>query len=129
MIKSRKIDHIGLAVPNVEIDAKWYQDILGFSILGKFRGNNGSSVYFLSNGESIYEMYQEENMDPKTVGKIDHISLVSTDIEADYRFCVSQNYIISTDGIENIPNFWDHGIRYFKIVSPTGEQIEFCQKL
>jgi lactoylglutathione lyase len=61
--------------------------------------------------------------------KIDHISLVSTDIEADYRFCVSQNYIISTDGIENIPNFWDHGIRYFKIVSPTGEQIEFCQKL
>ena len=30
MIKELKQDHIGLAVPDVEKDAKWYQDVLGF---------------------------------------------------------------------------------------------------
>lgn len=34
-----------------------------------------------------------------------------------------------TDGIEGIAGFWDNGIRYFKIASPTGKQFEFCQIL
>ena len=47
----------------------------------------------------------------------------------DYKFCVEAGYEICTNGIEEIPRFWDNGFRYFKIVSPTGEQIEFGQIL
>ena len=36
---------------------------------------------------------------------------------------------ITTNGIEGIPEFWEKGCRYFKIASPTGEQVEFCQVL
>ena len=56
-------------------------------------------------------------------------SFDSQDIEADYKFCVEQGYTITTDGIEGIPQFWANGVRYFKIASPTGEQLEFCQVL
>ncbi len=38
-------------------------------------------------------------------------------------------WVIFSDGIEGIAGFWDNGIRYFKIASPTGEQFEFCQIL
>lgn len=44
-------------------------------------------------------------------------------------YCVKNGYKIVTDGIEGIAGFWDNGIRYFKIASPTGEQFEFCQIL
>ena len=126
MIKELKQDHIGLAVPDVEKDAKWYQDELGFCVKGKFF-NNGHNVYFLERKGTVYEMYQEDGMDPKTVGKIDHVAYTSEDIEADYKACVEAGYKVTTDGIEFIPAFWEHGCRYFKIESPCGEQIEFCQ--
>jgi len=129
MIKGRKLDHIGIAVPDVEKNAKWYQDTLGFTVKGKFPGDNGHDVYFLQNGTTVYEMYQDDNLNPAVKGKIDHISFQSTDIQADYQYCVDQGYKISTRGVEGCPTFWAHGCRYFKIVSPAGEQVEFCQVL
>ena len=72
MIKNRPLDHIGLAVTDVEADALWYQQVLGFKVKGKF---------------------------------------------------------LNTGGIEGIQHFWENGCKYFKILSPTGEQEEFCQVL
>lgn len=130
MIKNRKQGHIGLATNDVEKDAKWYQEVLGFEVIGKFQGADGSNVYFLKNCDVTYEMYQANPLlPPESAGKIDHYSFDSDDIEADYRYCVEQGYTITTDGIESIPNFWENGIRYFKIASPTGEEFEFCQIL
>ncbi len=130
MIKNRKLGHIGLATNDVETDAKWYIDVLGFEVAGKFKGNDGTNVYFLKNCDVTYEMYQADPLLPEGVaGKIDHYSFESSDIEADYEYCVAQGYEITTNGIEGISQFWDNGVRYFKIASPTGEQFEFCQVL
>ncbi|MCB7304222.1 VOC family protein [Bariatricus massiliensis] len=131
MIKNRPLDHIGLAVSDVEADAVWYQEVLGLSVKGKFQNPEGRNVYFLStaDGSVTYEMYQDDSLAAGAKGKIDHISYVSNDIEADYKFCVNAGYDICTDGIEGIPNFWKQGCKYFKIKSPTGEQVEFCQVL
>lgn len=129
MIKGRKLDHIGVACTDVEANAKWYQDVLGFEVIGKFKGSSGNNVYFLRSGTTTYELYQPKELAPEVRGKVDHVAYVSDDIEKDYAFCVEQGYKISTDGIEAIPTRWENGCRYFKIVSPTGEQIEFSQIL
>ena len=130
MIKNRKHGHIGLATNDVEKDAKWYTDVLGFEVIGKFKGDDGTNVYFLKNCDVVYEMYQANPaLPPEVAGKIDHYSFDSTDIEADYKYCVEQGYTITTNGIEEIPQFWANGVRYFKIASPTREQMEFCQVL
>ena len=80
------------------------------------------------NGDTVYEMY-EEAIDEAVQGKIDHISFVSNDIEADYAYCKDQGYAMATEQIEAIPSFWEKGCRYFKLATPTGEQVEFCQIL
>ena len=77
---------------------------------------------------SVYEVY-EADIPEAVQGKIDHISFVSEDIEADFAYCVEQGYTICTNGIESIPTFWENGCRYFKLLTPTGEQVEFCQIL
>ena len=107
MIKNRRIGHIGIATNDVARDVEWYVNVLGFEVTGKFQNGN-DTVYFLKN---------------------DDYSFASDDIESDYAYCVKNGYKIVTDGIEGIAGFWDNGIRYFKIASPTGEQFEFCQIL
>ena len=54
MIKNRKHGHIGLATNDVERDAKWYVDVLGFEVIGKFPNGSGSNVYFLKNCDVVY---------------------------------------------------------------------------
>ena len=128
-LKGRPLDHIGLACSDVETDVKFYQDVLGYQVIGKFPSAiTGRNCYFLKSGYTVYEVYQPNNLPETAYGKIDHIAFVSYDIEADYQFAVEQGYEISTNGIESIPNrFTKNGARYFKILSPTGEQVEFTQ--
>ena len=129
-LKGRSMDHIGVCVPDVEAEAKFYQDVLGCTIKGKFLGSHGTYTYFLQDGQTVYELYQaSQPMNPAVIGKIDHISYVSNDIEEDYKMAVAAGYKIWTRGIEAIPNRWEKGCRYFKIESPNGAQVEFCQVL
>ena len=130
MIKNRKMAHIGLATNNVTEGVRWYQEVLGFQKTGEFETPSGERVFFLKGNGFVYEMYQPSNpVTKEREGKIDHIALESIDIECDYQECVRQGYHITTNGIEEISTFWEKGIRYFKIISPTGEEIEFCQIL
>lgn len=130
IFEGRKHGHIGVATTDVETDAQWYQDKLGYKVIGKFLGLSGNNVYFLQNGEIVYELFQPKVGVPEAVrGKIDHIAFASENIEDDYHYCVENGYTITTNGIEQIPVLWERGVRFFKVMSPTGEQIEFCQIL
>ena len=128
MIKNRKLGHIGLAVKDLQAAVQWYTQVLGFRLTGAFQTPDGVQARFLQNGDLVYEIYPPlEGV--AAPGKIDHICLESSDIEADYAYCVAQGYSFEEPGIQSIPTFWDKGIRYFKIMSPTGEAVEFCQIL
>lgn len=125
MIAGKKLDHIGLASNHPEEDAKFYEEVMGFHLKGKFPNGDGT-VYFMENDHgTIYEIYKDTN----ATGKIDHIAYESTDIEADFKEVLEKGYIICTNGVEHIDTFWANGIRYFKIKSPGGEEVEFCQIL
>lgn len=128
MIKNRKHDHIGLATNNIDATVNWYIDVLGFELLGDFVGPDGSPCKFIRNTDITYEIYQPVNgVEAEVEGKIDHFAYQSKDIEKDYQFCIEQGYKIITNGIEEIPTFWNDGCKYFKIASPSGEAIEFCE--
>ena len=130
MFEGRKLDHIGLQCTNSETDAKWYMEKLGFTLKGKFKSSRGDFyTWFVTNGEVTYEISQNENLDPMLQGKIDHIALNSTDIEADYKACLDAGLTVITNGIEAIPSRWERGCRYFKVRSATGEAIEINQDL
>ncbi len=130
MIKNRKHGHIGIATNDLEADSKWYVEVLGFEVIGDFTVPDGTHAKFLKNADVVLELFQPLEPLPEILaGKIDHYSFDSQDIEADYAYCVEQGYKITTNGIEGIPTFWENGVRFFKIASPTGEEMEFCQVL
>ena len=124
MLKGRSLDHIGIASVDVEADVQYYVDVLGFRVIGRF-----GKCCFIQNGGTIYEIFSRPEQPEAAIGKIDHIAYTSRDIEADYAYAVRQGYEITTQGIEAIDRFWENGIRYFKIRTPGGEEIEFNQIL
>lgn len=128
MIKHRRMGHIGLGVNDLDAAVQWYVDVLGFRLIGAFETPDGVPARFLQNGDVVYEIFRPLGGTP-TPGKIDHFSFESTDIEADYAYCAAQGYTFEEEGIQCIPTFWERGIKYFKIMSPTGEPVEFCQIL
>ena len=128
MIQNRKLAHIGLPTNDIEATVNWYIDVLGFRLIGAFTSPAGEPIRFVKNGDLVYEIYTP-NGGTATPGKIDHLSLESTDIEADYAYCVRQGYTFEAEGIQELPTVWEKGVRYFKIMSPSGEPVEFCQVL
>ena len=131
MIKNRKLDHLGLFTNDIDATVKWYCDVLGFSLIGDFVGADGTVVKFIRNESGIcYELISPPEGFPALYdGRIDHLSYVSDDIEADYAYCMQQGYRCTTGCVQDLKTFWEKGSRYFKIGSPTGEEIEFCQIL
>ena len=125
------MDHIGLHCSDVELNAKWYQENLGFTVAGKFPGKGGHNVYFLENPSDgkMYEISQRDQLPGGVTTRVDHIAYRSENLEDDYEFCKKNGYRIISDGIEVSPNFWEKGSRCFKIESPCGEVIEICQKI
>ena len=93
------IDHIGLHCSDVELNAKWYQEELGFKVAGKFPGMGGRNVYFLENPQDG-KMYE-----------------------------ISQRDQLPGGATTRSFNFWEKGSRCFKIESACGEVIEICQKI
>ena len=81
-------------------------------------------------GDLVYEIWQPApGQTVDCPGKIDHMCFESTDIEADYAFCKAQGYRFEEEGIQEMPEVWEKGVRFFKIMSPSGEPVEFCQIL
>ena len=128
MIKNRALGHIGLGTNDIEADVQWYVDVLGFELIGDFKGPEGEPIKFIKSGDIVYEVFQPVG-GAAAPGKIDHFCFDSKDIEADYQYCVEQGYTFEAEGIQELPGVWEKGARYFKIMSPTGEAIEFCQVL
>lgn len=128
MIKNRKLGHIGLGTNDIEATVRWYIDVLGFSLIGEFKSPAGEPIKFIKSGDLVYEIYTP-NGGVATPGKIDHLCFESKDIEADYRYCQQQGYTFEAEGIQELPTVWEKGVRFFKIMSPSGEAVEFCQIL
>ena len=131
MFEGRLLDHIGIACLNPDENARWYMDKLNFTLKGRFprKDDSGFSTWFVTNGPVTYEIYSRAAVPEDARGKVDHIALVSDDIESDYRYCVDNGYTICSKGIESIPDRFANGVRYFKVKSPMGEEVEFSQTL
>ena len=128
MITNRPLGHIGLGTNDIEATVNWYIDVLGFKLIGDFKSPLGEPIKFIKSNDIIYEIFQPIG-GAAAPGKIDHFSFASKDIEADYQYCIEKGYTFEEEGIQDLPTVWERGVRYFKIMSPSGEPVEFCQIL
>lgn len=121
------LQHVGIPTNDLEATVAFYTS-LGFAVaLRTENPKSGESVCFLTLGGLCIETYQNGCAAGKS-GAVDHIALNVTDIEAAFREAKDAGRTLLDGEVQSLP-FWERGVRFFTILGPNGEKVEFCQKL
>lgn len=121
------IQHIGIPTNDIEKTIAFYES-LGFRNIYRTRNEAADEeVCFLQMKNLCIETYQNRKASLRA-GAVDHIAIDVTDIEAAYQAAQDLGCTFFEEGISGLP-FWEKGIRYFILLGPNQEKIEFCQIL
>lgn len=120
-MRELKVDHINLAVPNIDEAIDFYTNTMGFKLENEF-SKNGLRFVFVTDGNLVYELLEK----PVTVATMDHIAYISEDIEADYTHFKQLG--LTTTEIGFVDFLFNNGVKYFFIRGTANERIEFCQR-
>lgn len=121
------LQHVGIPTNDFGKTDAFYKS-LGFEEVYRTRNEAaGEDVAFYRLGDLTLEVYQNGKA-ALCSGAIDHIAIDVTDVESVYALVGELGYSVVSDGIESLP-FWEHGVRYFIILGPNGERVEFNQYL
>jgi len=120
---STGLQHIGLPTDDMEKTIRFYE-ALGFEVA--YRTNNkGEEVAFLRLGDLTIETYQNfraAGLD----GAWDHVAINVTDVEKARELADGLGLDVIEAG--ELP-FWDNGVKYFTVLGPNHEKVEFNQYL
>lgn len=117
------LQHIGVPTNDLEATIRFY-NALGFETVHRAE-NNGERVAFLKLGDLMIETYQN-NRATGLAGAVDHIAVNVTDILEARRIADGMGLQVIEEG--KLP-FWTNGVRYFTVLGPNSEKIEFNQYL
>lgn len=119
------IQHIGLPTASMADTQSFYEG-LGFEIAFGIN-NKGSEVKFFKLGNLVIEAYEKSDA-VQMPGAIDHIALDVKDIESAFDAAKQNGYEMLDEEIQFLP-FWAKGVKFFTIMGPNKEKIEFSQML
>ncbi|AKP64271.1 lactoylglutathione lyase related lyase [Levilactobacillus koreensis JCM 16448] len=120
------IQHVGIPTADLDKTMAFYES-LGFERAGLFP-NGENRCAFMRLGNLTIETWEGDPTNP-IAGAINHISLNTTDVDAAFAAAKEQGLDLVNDEVQSIPTFWKKGIRFFNILGPNHETIEFCQIL
>ena len=134
-LRINHLQHIGIPVTDIKVSEAFYQK-LGFQ--------NATSSTFRHNGQEgrmimmrlkdiVIELYQLPEVDLEEIkirkdGHIDHITFDVSDIDQTYSILKEASFHVMEDQPVFLP-FWENGCKYFNILGPDGERLEFNQIL
>ena len=121
------LQHMGIPTNDLEATIAFY-DTLGFQVA--FRTVNEAAnekVAFLRMGDVTIETYENKQA-ALANGALDHIALNVTDIEAVFEAAKEKGFCILDTEIQFLP-FWENGVKFFTVVGPNREKVEFSQYL
>lgn len=129
------LQHIGIPVFSLEDSVQFYESLSFTSFHSKdiVREEGNIRVAFVELHGLVLELYEFEkeyleDIKKRNDGHIDHIALNVTDIDAVYKIISEGTYKILDKEIQFIP-FFDKGVRFFSILGPNNEKIEFNQRI
>lgn len=129
------IQHIGIPVTNIINSALFYSKLGFVNVMEAPFTHNGAqgTCIMMKRDEMIIELYQLPDADLPEVaarkdGHIDHVAFDVPDIDEAYAVIKKGGFTI----VEPEPvflQFWANGCKYFNILGPDGERVEFNQVL
>ena len=117
------VQHIGVPTNDIAKTIAFYEK-LGFVNVHQV-DNNGEMVAFLKLGDLVIETYQNGKA-VGHAGAVDHIAINVTDVDAARRIADDMGLTVIEAG--QLP-FWANGVKYFTILGPNEEKLEFNQYL
>ena len=121
------VQHLGIPTNDIEATIKFYES-LGFqTVLRAVNGAANGKVAFLRLKNLTIETYQNDQATGKP-GAIDHIALDVTDVQQVFDMLSAEKYHLLDKEVQFLP-FWKKGVKFFTILGPNGEKIEFSQML
>lgn len=118
------VQHVGIPTRDLEGTIAYYEK-LGFECLGIYP-NGKDRCTFLRFKNLTLEVWTMDDA-PGKIGAINHVALDSTDIEQTFEAARELGLNLVEGSIQHIDTFWERGIRYFNVLGPNSEIIEFCQ--
>lgn len=135
-VQLSKIQHIGIPVSNTEKTIQFYR-LLGFEVAmdRSFDHEEGSGrCVMMQQGDVILEFYRlpeavlARDISTRRDGHIDHIAFDVKNIDQVYDEFKKAGF----GPLQPAPvflDFWDHGVKFFHILGPDGERLEFNEIL
>lgn len=125
-MKATGLQHIGIPVVDSEKTVAFYES-LGFKVA--LDTMNGSEhVVFLKLGNLVIETYQNGQATLQS-GAWDHVCIDVEDIEEAWEEVVVKLGNKSIEGKIMYLPFWEKGVKFFTILGPNKEKVEFGQIL
>jgi len=130
-----KIQHVGIPVTNIIASENFYSN-LGFENVMQanfvYENETGTCI-MMKQGNIIIELYQMPQKELAAIaarkdGHVDHVAFDVPDIDQTFSILSAAGYHI----IEAAPvqlNFWKNGCKYFNVLGPDNERLEFNQVL
>ena len=116
------LQHIGVPTNDIEKTIAFYT-ALGFEVAHR-ADNNGELVAFLKLGDLVVETYQNFKA-VGAAGAVDHIAINVTDVDEARRIADAMHLEVIEEGA--LP-FFERGVKYFTILGPNREKLEFNQR-
>ena len=117
------LQHIGIPTDDIDQTIDFYRS-LGFELALR-TANGDEQVAFLKLGDLVIETYQNYKA-ARINGAVDHIAINVTDVDEARRIADGMGLEVIEEG--QLP-FWENGVRYFTILGPNREKLEFNQYL
>lgn len=119
------VQHIGIPTNNLDETIRFYEQ-LGFNVALKTQ-NGEEAVAFLQLHNLVIETYENRSA-VMQAGAIDHIAIDVKEIDALFETVKAKGFHLLDNRVNALP-FWENGVRFFTILGPNKEKIEFCERL
>lgn len=134
-LKINGLQHIGIPVTDLKVSELFYEK-LGFAKVMNsgfdYNGGRGSAT-MMQRGKILLELYQMPEAELQEIrqrksGHIDHIAFDVDDIDEAFKVLRNAAFSLIEPEPVSLP-FWKNGCKYFNMLGPDGERLEFNQIL
>lgn len=131
-LKINHIQHIGIPVSNIQKSIGFYEKFGYTNVMPssfEIEGEKGGIVAMMKRDSIILELYQMPasyltEITNRKDGHIDHIAFDVDDIELAFT-TIKENHFTILEKEPVFLNFWNKGCKYFNVLGPDGERLEF----
>lgn len=129
------LQHVGIPVTDLEKSKCFYKKLGFIDIMSKTfpHHDQTGNAAMMKRSQTVIELYQfpESEFDEIRSLKDGHINHIAFDV-SDIDKAFSELKEAGFDIVEEAPvrlDFWENGCRYFNVLGPEGERLEFNQIL